>query len=194
MDIDRTELIRRLLGTATQLFLDEKDPISVHCLAASALEHAEYLAISANAVPLKSHILETFPQSSEKEINRLRNQHYRSIKHSHDLKGVPFDIEKELNKFDDRSNDALLFAGWHDFMLSGAPIPIAAQVFQLWFFRLYPSSLNPNRDFKFPLFDKLQEATRSAQKQRLRRAIAEVYQTFDIVADEKTDIRELVLT
>jgi len=193
LNIDRTGLVRHLLGTATQLFLDDKDPIAVHCLAASALEHSEYLAAAENAEPLKTHMLQSFPEMSEKDIKRIRNRHYRAIKHSHDWQGNPFDIQQSLEDFDDAQNDAILFAGWHDFMKTGAPIPVAAQVLELWFFRVYPYALNPKKDFELPLFDEIHLADRPTQKRLLRREIADAWNTYDVVADKRTDTRDLVL-
>lgn len=108
-------------------------------------------------------MIHTFPEMSEKDIKRIRNRHYQAIKHSHDLKGRPFDIPGSLEDFDDAQNDAVLFAGWHDFMKTGAPIPIAAQVLELWFFRVYPRSLNPKKDFDLPLFDDIHRASRKVQ-------------------------------
>jgi hypothetical protein len=36
-----------------------------------------------------------------------------------------------------------LFIGWYDYMLAVGALPIEAQVFQIWYFALYPEKLNP---------------------------------------------------
>lgn len=187
MDIDRGDLVRRLLGMATQLFLENRDPVSVHCLAASSLEHAEHLAMEHTGGDFKSKIMSTLPGISERELRRLRNRHWTVIKHSHNLGGVPFDVEDELSDFDDSQNDAILFVAWYDFMSCGRPIPVAAQVFQLWFFRVYPDSLDPEKPFDFPLFDGLHELQRSEQKRLLNLAITNASAMSEVASHPMTD-------
>ena len=189
MFIERSQLVRRLLGAATQLFLDDADPIIVHCIASSAVEHAELLAQDANRNPLKQHILSTFPEISEQEFKRLRNQNWNVIKHSHDRKGQPFDVPKKLADFDDWSNDAILFAGWHDYQRSGQPLPIEAQAFQVWFFNLYPNSVDPTKrsEVAYPSFENLTNLSRIGQKTALREAIETARNDTDIMNHPNTD-------
>lgn len=193
MAIDQVELIRRLLGTATQLFLDDADPLSVHCLASSAIEHAEHIAETYSGESFKSHVLGTFPDMTVRDLKRLRNRHWTVIKHSHDRKGKPFDVTKELVDFDDSANDAILFAGWYDYMKCGHPIPVAAQVFQLWFFRMYPKSLNQTKDFEYQAFAQLDNLERCEQKRRLRSAIKNESSSDELLNHPMTDSRPLVL-
>ena len=191
--VERFELVRRLLGTSTQLFLDDADPVSVHCLAASAAEHGEHLTIEMGGEPFKSHVFTTFPDLNEKGLKRLRNRYWTVIEHSHDLKNKPFDVKTELAEFNDSSNDAVLFCGWYDFMMCGYPIPAEVQVFQLWFFRIYPNSLNPEKEFEFEAFSDLKSLDRSAQKQRLRQEIEKALHRSGIIDNIMTDRRPLIL-
>ncbi|MCT8329996.1 hypothetical protein [Albidovulum sediminis] len=193
MAIDQIELVRRLLGTATQLFLDDADPLSVHCLASSAIEHAEHIAETYSDRSFKSHVMGTFPDMTKIDFKRLRNRHWKVIKHSHDLSGKPFEVTKELDDFDDAANDAVLFAGWYDFMKCGQPIPIAAQVFQLWFFRMYPKSLNQSKEFEYQYFSQLDSLERHEQKRRLRAAIKKESFSDELLNHPMTDSRPLIL-
>jgi hypothetical protein len=43
MKPDKTEIARRQLGTALALFIEDRDPVSVHTLACAGCEIAEYL-------------------------------------------------------------------------------------------------------------------------------------------------------
>ncbi|MEM9910563.1 MAG: hypothetical protein AAF922_07235 [Pseudomonadota bacterium] len=189
----REEICRRLLGTATQLFLDSKDPVSVHALASNAIEHADFLAQQHKGSGLKDHVLAMFPDMELRDLKRMRNKHYRVIKHSHNFKNEPFDISKEMADFGDTSNDYILFNCWFDFMGCGFPIPLAAQVFQTWFFRMYPKTLNPEHDFDFPLFDILMDLPRFVQKQKLCEAVIEVGKWKEVMEHENTDRRPLCL-
>ncbi|MEM9045200.1 MAG: hypothetical protein AAGC81_10915 [Pseudomonadota bacterium] len=131
MSIPRCELVRRLLGSATQLFLDDADPISVHCLAATAADHSDKLAEAGTGGSLKGHILSTYTDSSEQKLLKIRNQFWRVIKHPKDFRGNDIELEEELKVFDDSKNDSIIFYGWFNYFKIGEPSPIEAQVFQV---------------------------------------------------------------
>jgi len=57
----KIEIARRQLGTALALYLQDQDPVSVHCLAGGGCELIEYYAKEAGAKPLTSHIMEVMP-------------------------------------------------------------------------------------------------------------------------------------
>ena len=61
MNLDKTQVARRHLGTALALFLDDLDPVSVHSLACAGCEVAEHLTRKAGAKPFSTHVLATFP-------------------------------------------------------------------------------------------------------------------------------------
>ncbi len=192
----REELTRRLLGAATQLFLDDKDPVSVHCLASSAAEHASHLSKSHTGRVFNDHILATFPERDLKDIRRIRNRIWTAIKHSHDQKGNPIDLRAELEGFGDEVNDHVLFVVWSDFSNSGQPLPIEAQVFQVWYLELYPEKLDPRvaREGKTTVFRDIGNLDRVEQKECLRDAIQRYATDPELLDDPKTDRRPLVLT
>jgi len=43
-----------------------------------------------------------------------------------------------LERFEDTVNDHTLFIGWYDYALAVGALPIEAQIFQAWYFALYP--------------------------------------------------------
>lgn len=139
--------MRRLSGVATQLFIDDLDPISTHCLVSSAAENASLLAKEAAGSNFNDHILATFSQKELKDIQKLRNQYWTPIKHSRDKAGVPFDFSSIFEGFSDQINDHSLFIVWHDYLLAGFPIPLEAQVFQVWYYGLYPEKLSEDEGF-----------------------------------------------
>ena len=198
MEIDRSELVRRLLGVATQLFVDDLDPISVHCLASSAAEHASFLSVQNKGTSFTDHILAVNDaRYNLAEVRRLRNRTWNIIKHSRKLGGEPFDVAAELEGFSDRINDAVLFVVWYDFANSGQRLPVEAQAFQIWYFELYPETLNEDyvsengRTNEFP---NLRRARRCEQKEMLRNKIGILRGDADLLAHPKTDKRPLVLS
>ena len=40
------------------------------------------------------------------------------------------------------ANDHVLYLGWHDYMLAIHKPPVEAQVFQMWYFALYPREIS----------------------------------------------------
>jgi hypothetical protein len=74
MSFLKIETARRQLGTALALYLQDKDPVSVHCLAGGGCELIEYFAKKAGGEPFTSHILKTWPDLNIKEVRRLQRQ------------------------------------------------------------------------------------------------------------------------
>lgn len=189
-------MVRRLLGGATDLFLRDADPILVHCLASSALEHADLIAENFSNDSLKNHVMNTYPKMKQSEYKRLRNKNWTVIKHSHDRNGDEFDVGAKLAGFDDSSNDAVLFSGWHDFAKSGQALPIEAQALEAWFFNMYPGSVDPAKcdQVAHPEFEELPTLKRKAQKDALRKAIADARDNSDVMNHKNTDRSPLFLS
>ena len=61
MPFKKGQIARRQLGTALALFIEDRDPVSVHTLACAGGEIAEYLARKKGKEPFADHILATFP-------------------------------------------------------------------------------------------------------------------------------------
>jgi hypothetical protein len=88
----------------------------------------------------------TFPDLDLGEIRRLQNQYWNAFKHAQTRGGIEREDSELLERFDDEVNDQALFIGWYDYRLAVGALPIEAQVFQIWYFALYPEKLNPEVD------------------------------------------------
>jgi hypothetical protein len=189
MTLDQTQVARRQLGVALALFLQDLDPIVVHVLACTAGEVAEYLAVKAGGVPFTARALATFRKKFCRDIRRARNQFWSSFKYAttHDLDEESYN--KLMNGFNDLQNDHALLVGWHDLMLASKKLPIEAQVFQSWYFALYPEKLGSEADvLRYQtLFPGLHDLSRSDQKEALRNAIEHSRQDSAIMNDPATE-------
>src|SRR5262245_25781158 len=101
MNLDKTQVARRHLGTALALFLDDLDPVSVHTLACAGCEVAEHLTRKAGTEPFSTHALATFPSLDIQKIRRLQNQYWKAFKHATTRDGVERADQELLDRFDD---------------------------------------------------------------------------------------------
>lgn len=165
---------RRQLGTALSLYLQDLDPVSVHCLAGGGCELIEHYAKKAGAQPFTSHVLKTFPEMKIQEVRKLQRRYWNAFKHAtHQHSGKERDDDELLEQFTDEQNDHVLFIGWYDYAAAVNAMPVEAQVHQIWYLALYPEKLapeiSPERfDSTFP---KLREMPRPAQKRMLNEVI-----------------------
>jgi hypothetical protein len=74
----------------------------------------------------------------------LRNQYCNAFKHATTQKGVGRDDADLFQRFSDEMNVHSHFVGWYDYTVAIGELPIEAQVFQIWYFALYPEKLNPD--------------------------------------------------
>ena len=72
---------------ALDLFVRDKDPISVQCLACGGGEVVEGLAETHGEEPFAMHILKTQPDMDRKAIRRKRNRYWNAFKHFFDRNG-----------------------------------------------------------------------------------------------------------
>jgi hypothetical protein len=195
MDLDKAQVARRHLGTALALFLDDLDPVSVHTLACAGCEVAEHLTRKAGAEPFSTHALATFPDLDLRKIRQLQNQYWNAFKHATTRDGIERADEELLARFDDETNNHTLFIGWYDYMLAAGTLPPEAQVFQAWYFALYPDKLNSDVDpIPFErVFPNLKEKSAPDRKKILREVIASARSDPALMADPKTDARPLIL-
>jgi hypothetical protein len=195
-NLELKEAVTRLqLGTALALFIEDHDPVSVHCLACGGAEIADFLAKNCGQKPFSQHALETFPEMKLSELVKLRNQYWNAMKHALTLNGKIRSDEELLTTFDDVHNDHVLFVGWYDYATAVGRLPIEAQVFQAWYFANYPDKLAdeaPPEPF-IRLFPDIQGKRRSERKRLLRRKIAWARKQSDIMQNAKTERRKLIL-
>jgi hypothetical protein len=195
MPVDKTNVARRQLGTSLALFIEDQDPISVHVLACGGGEVAEQLARQARQETFASEIMATFSDLEVRDIRRIRNQFWNAFKHATTHSGQTRDDEELLANFDDRQNEHALFIGWYDYMMAVNQLPIEAQVFQIWYFALYPEKLTPEVS-PTPytnFFPAMKTIDRTEQKRRLREVIVWAKQQPCYVDDDRTDTTPLTL-
>ncbi|KFG67185.1 hypothetical protein JH26_24185 [Microvirga sp. BSC39] len=189
---------RRQLGSALALYLDDLDPVSVHCLAGGGCEVIEFYAEKSGRQPFKNHILATASDLDIEELRRLQRQYWNAFKHATRRRGqqwVERDDEELLTRFTDEQNDHVLYIGWHDYFLATGTMPIEAQAHQAWYIAKYPEKLNPDRSIEpfDRLFPNLHACTRTEQKASLRNSIREARSNPDVMSHPQTDRRPLVL-
>jgi maleate cis-trans isomerase len=69
--LSKINVARHQLGTALELFIRDRDPIAVHCLACAGCEIIETIAEIEGVPPFSSHILKTFP---DMDMRALRDK------------------------------------------------------------------------------------------------------------------------
>jgi hypothetical protein len=187
--LTKLDVARHQLGTALDLFIRNRDPIAVQCLACGGGELIESIASLSDLRPFSTHILETVPDIDIKRIRTLQRQYWNAFKHLTARDGEVRDDDETLASFDDSKNDAALFIGWHDYYEVTKRLPLAAQVFQLWYYALNEEKLAPGTDLDTirALFPKIRLASRTDQKRRLRRTVEKYRNDKETLADRRTE-------
>jgi hypothetical protein len=192
----KIESARRQLGTALALYLQDRDPVSVHCLANGGCELIEYYAEKSGAKPLTTIMLQSRPDLDIGKLRRIQREHWTAFKHPFNLHTKKEREDDELlHRFTDVENDHALFIGWYDYASAAGAMPIEAQVHQLWYFTLYPEKLDPKHDRKVyeNYFPKLRIKPRLDQKKMLNDAINTARTDQSIRNDPRTDTRPLMI-
>jgi hypothetical protein len=187
--LTKLDVARHQLGTALDLFIRDRDPIAVQCLACGGAELIEAIATVNNLRPFSTHMLETMPDLDIKRIRTLQRQYWNAFKHMNDRDGNPRDDSETLGSFNDGANDAALFIGWHDYYAVTGRLPLPVQVFQLWWFALNEEKLVPGADMDTirKLFPEIMRAGRAEQKRRLRRTVEKYRNNAETLTDPRTE-------
>lgn len=181
--MDKFTVARRQLLTAVEMHFNEQDPISIHTLAGAAQEILEKLSIKKGIKPFSKHILAAHPQKTEKEIHNIFNEYKNAFKH-YGMK----DDDEVLKEFKETHNDHMLYIAIWDYMNYKESMPVDFQVFQAWFYCLYPERLSQNVPAVWTKsFPGLKLASRSEQKRRARATIAWALQQSEIMDSPKTE-------
>jgi hypothetical protein len=187
--LTKISVARAQLVTALDLFVRDKDPISVHCLACGGGEVIEGIAKASGKEVFSTHILETHPHMDRGAIRGARNQYWNAFKHFEDRKGLQRDDEELLGRFGDTINDAALYIGWWDYLSLQKRLPVITQVFQIWYYAIYEEKLAPGTDvtpFR-TAFPEIQRENRAEQKRRLRRMTEKYRSDTKLLADPATE-------
>ncbi len=192
---EKIEAARRQLGTALALYLDDRDPVSVLCLAGGGCEVIEHFARKATGTPFVSLMLKIHPHLDQTKLHRIQRRYWNAFKHALDRKGKERNDTELLEAFNDKQNDHMLFIGWYDYAQTTGVMPIEAQAHQAWYLALYPEKLDPKfstRPYE-ELFPNLLSLPRHKQKLRLRTMIRRARSNREIMQDPRTEVRRLVL-
>ena len=196
----KAEVARRQLGTALALYLDDRDPVSVHTLAVAGAELAEGLcATTEGSRTFRSfRLADTLEPMTDAAFTIERSVYANALKHYNTLGGKVRDDTTKLASLTDQDNDVRLFMAWWDFASADLAHPVESHVFQAWFLALDPAKLdNPDaHGLKFDLereFPGLPGLSRAKQKRRLRHTIDRARRHNRLMSDPKVDPRPLWL-
>src|SRR5690348_15385872 len=137
----KIESARRQLGTALAMYLQDDDPVSVHCLANGGCEVIEHYARKAGATPFIALMRQNRPDLDIGKLRKIQREHWNAFKHAIHRSGEERDDDPSLLRFSDLENDHALFIGWYDYASAVGEMPIEAQAFHIWYFALYPEKL-----------------------------------------------------
>jgi len=187
--LTKISVARAQLVTALDMFVRDKDPVSIQCLACGGGEVIEGLADVMGKEPFATHIMKTQPGMNRTAIRWRRNQYWNAFKHFFDQKGIPREDEEMLAKFSDVNNDVALYVGWTDYGIVQKRMPVAAQVFQVWWYALNERVLSPDANLNAvrTAFPDIARQPRAEQKRRLRRSIEKHRKDRELLADPATE-------
>lgn len=187
--LTKLDVARHQLGTALDLFIRDRDPIAVQCLACGGAEIIEAIAASSNIRTFSTHMLETVPDLDLPKLRKLQRQYWNAFKHMNARDGKPREDDETLAAFDDTKNDAALFVGWWDYFLVTGRLPLGGQVFQVWWFALNEEKLAPGADLDTirRAFPDISACHRTEQKRRLRRAVEKYRDEVEVLKDPRTE-------
>lgn len=191
--LTKLDVARHQLGTAMDLFVKDRDPVSVQCLACGGAELIDKIAVSQNISTLSTHMLETVPDLDIAKLRKLQRQYWNAFKHMNDREGQERNDSDVLASFDDTKNDAALFVGWWDFYSVTGRLPLPVQVFQIWWYSLNEDKLSLGTDLRTirAVFPSITSCTRLEQKRRLRRAVEKYRHDKETLNDSRTETNPL---
>jgi hypothetical protein len=190
----KMKVVRAQLGVSLDLFMRHRDPISTHALACGAAEILQGLGEARTGIAtVTSHILSSNPNLTTGALRELRNRHWNAIKHFSDHKGQPRNDVDLLEGLTDETNETILFVAWSDYGALGGRLPIAAQVFQVWWLANNEAKVIQGADPVWRrLFPNIAAHDRRERKRRLRRVVEKYESNNSVLADARTDNDPLV--
>jgi hypothetical protein len=99
--LTKLDVARHQLGTALELFIRDRDPIAVQCLACGGGELIEAIATVNNLRPFSTHMLESMPELDLRRIRTLQRQYWNAFKHMNARDGQLRDDSETLGAFSD---------------------------------------------------------------------------------------------
>src|SRR5271168_58161 len=104
VEVVKLRVARAQLATALDLFIRDRDPVPVQCLACGGGDVVEALANLSGIAPFSSIVFEENPDLDVPKWRGIRNQYWNAFKHLRDRKGFLREDEELLKNFDDTHN------------------------------------------------------------------------------------------
>ena len=134
--MDKMYVAREQLITSLELFLHDKSPVSVHSLAGNAREILEKICKERGVEAFIDHASDEFPQRKVNELYNIINEYRNCFKHNDPMR----EDNASLVNFADDKNDHMLLMAIYDYEKAANRMTIPMQVFQTWYFTIYPES------------------------------------------------------
>ena len=187
--LTKLDVARHQLGTAMELFIRDRDPVAVQCLACGGAEMIEAVAQLEKVEMFSTHILRTMPELNIAAVRNRQRVYWNAFKHMTTRGGEVRDDTATLAAFDDTANDAALFVGWWDYQMVTKKLPLPVQVFQVWWYALNEDKLTPGADTSTirKVFTNIARDSRAEQKRKLRRAVEKYRHDKIVLSDPQTE-------
>ena len=194
LNLSPLKVARSQLLTAVDIFFSDGDPISVHTLAGASQEILERLCRLDGVEPMTDFILKDHPTKSRKEILAAMRLYRNCFKHLGETLAKREADQATLDQFDDVQNEFLLYVCVEDYVRLRKAMPVAFQVFQVWFTALHLDLLVAEKSSSAfqTAFPELAQMERTEQKRRGREMIRLMQNDSALLADSRTE--PLVLT
>jgi hypothetical protein len=168
--LGKTDIARRQLVTAIQLFFDDSDPVSVYTLATNAWEVIDVLCNSNDTDSISNQSRSHIPNGKDLKRDYINSPYRNFFKHADQ------DANDKLDGFDGQKCDNVIFLAAEDYMRFNKKSPFEFQVFQLWYLALFPEKVADNALAKIldsieVHFPKLRELARVEQKRMGKEAL-----------------------
>jgi hypothetical protein len=180
---------RSQLLTAIDLFVGDRDSVSVQALAGNAREILERLCRQNDIAPMTELLLKDHPNKPKKDIYTALNLYRNCFKHLGETVEERHEDQLKLNQFDDTKNDYLLYVCVEDYIRFRKSMPVAMQVFQFWFCALHADLLAPefHAEQFLSVFPDIQNMSRLQQKRALVACIEHYSRDAELLADPATE-------
>jgi hypothetical protein len=164
-DITKQEVVSRQLETAIALFFCDDDAISIHVLASAASQILYDVCKHKGKVSIRDVWQDYIVEEHQKDWRALTTRAYNYFKHAKD---DPF---TELERFDPRSNEWLLFNACVDYLTtySGTETPFEILAYFTWFLAVRPQIIRKGHPLTAvilsdPSFNELREKSPDQQR------------------------------
>ena len=185
--LTKLDIARHQLGTALDLFIRDRDAVSVQCIACGSADlighrHAPGRGTAFNPYATELSALDIISPE-------ITAPYWNAFKHMMMKNGEVRDDTDTLASFSDTKNDAALFVGWWDYCAVTKKLPLPAQVFQVWWYALNERRLSLGADLTSirQTFPNILTAERAEQKRGLRRAVERYRHERGVLSDPCTE-------